>query len=125
LLENIATYLTAQAQIGGASGWSHAIGYLPDSPDKIVGLFQFAGRYPDPRAGLERPGVQVRVRASAGDYATAQSKAYSLFDGLQALPPGTITAVRYLHAIGSPTPLGQDDSRRPEFVLNFEAGVAR
>lgn len=123
VLEEIATYLTAQSHLGGASGWVHAIGFMPDSPDKLLGLFRFGGRFPIGKDGLERPGVQLRVRA--GDYATASAKAVALFDLLRGVEPAAITGVRYMHAVGSPNWLGQDSNNRPEFSINFDAGVSR
>lgn len=123
VLEEVATYLAAQSQIGGASGWSHAIGYVPDSPDKIVGLFRFGGRFPLGTDGLERPGVQLRVRAA--DYATASAKAVTLFDLLRAAGPNDATGVRYLHATSSPISIGRDANERPEFTINFDVGVSR
>jgi len=123
LLEDLATYLTAQSQIGGASGWSHSVGFFPDAPDQLVGLFQFAGRFPLQGITLERPGVQIRVRAAT--YPAAQSKAYALFDVMNDAAPAAVTNVRYWHAVGSPFPLGQDGAQRPEFVLNYDVGVSR
>jgi hypothetical protein len=122
LLENLATYLTAQGYVGGATGWSYSIGRVLAEPDQLVTLSRFAGRFPDPGTGLERPGVQIRVRAA--DYATAEAKALALLRGLQLRPPGTITGVRYMHAEAGPIPLGEDENGRPEFSVNFEAGEA-
>jgi hypothetical protein len=101
------------------------IGSLPDSPDVVVGLFQYQGRPPAEVinvAGIrrERPGLQVQVRSAPNTYADAEARAYAIYDLLQVanatLGSGFYQEVRPL---GSPFPLGRDLNRRVVIAANY------
>ncbi len=102
------------------------LGRLPDAPDTCVALFQSGGSTPDDQFGsaapkVERPGVQVRIRAA--DYATAESLAAEVWGVLVLVANQTLTSTRYLRLAveQSPFPLERDEQDRPVFVFNLEA----
>lgn len=103
------------------------LGEIPDSPDEVIGLFQYAGQGPLVGADIERPGLQVRVR---GSYETAITNIYAISEILSevgnevngTLPEGiTIDSTLYLRiaSVQSPFPLAYDSKERKEFVQNF------
>ena len=120
MLTDVHAYLTANSQ-----GTNLYIGSLPDSPDVVVGLFQYQGRPPGevldvPGVRRERPGLQVQVRSAPNAYADAEARAYAIYDLLQVanatLGSGFYQEVRPL---GSPFPLGRDQNRRVVLATNF------
>lgn len=104
-------------------------GDIPTSPDECVGVFEYAGQQAD-IYGLDRPGLQVRVRGEPGDYEDARQVAQDIADLLIKIgneyteenPNGvTINGTVYLRvfpALGV-TPMGRDKNDRIEFVQNF------
>lgn len=108
------------------------IGIMPDSPDTCVALYEYAGSSPlevlrDDTATIERPSVQVMVRASRNDYPTARSLIESVRDTLTAISDETVSGVRFLrvHNLSSINALGTDENERPEFSLSLQAIVER
>ena len=102
------------------------LGRLPDAPDSCVALYQTGGAAPDDQFGsaapqVERPSVQVRVRAD--DYATAEALASDVWGVLVLVANQTLTSTRYLRLAvdQSPFPLERDNQDRPVFVFNLEA----
>lgn len=121
LLDDIASYL--QAHGAGTVGTNLFKGYMPDQPDDLVALFEYAGETmeltmsPDPT--LERPGLQARVRSRT--YQAGRAKIESVVTILHGLAEATLGGTRYLliQANQSPEFLGLDASNRNEFVVNF------
>jgi hypothetical protein len=120
MLTDVHSYLSSNGQ-----GTNLYIGALPDSPDVVVGLFQYPGRPPAEVlevSGIrrERPGLQVQVRSAPNGYADAEARAYAIYDLLQVsnatLGSGFYQEVR---PFGSPFPLGRDANRRVVIAANY------
>jgi hypothetical protein len=120
MLTDVHSYLAANGQSANLY-----IGSLPDSPDVVVGLFQYQGRPPAEVLEVlgirrERPGLQVQVRSAPNGYADAEARAYQIYDLLQVanatLGSGFYQEVR---PFGSPFPLGRDASRRVVIAANY------
>lgn len=129
LLDDIGDHLVAALVVGGATGWTLAKGFMPPSPDKVVALFETpgleAGHVPDlgSEEAFDQPGLQVRVRGSAFDYATARTKIQEAFEALHGNEPVVTSGeplIVYINAVQSaPLPMGLDGSNRPEMTWNF------
>lgn len=122
LLDEIATYLAGKNV--GTVGTDLFMGFMPDTPDNLVALFEYAGEpielvMGDDDPGLERPGLQVRVRDTS--YPAGRAKIGQIVDILHGLSEVVINGTRYLliRANGSPESLGLDANNRSEFVANF------
>ncbi len=122
LLDDIASYL-ASFNIGKVGTDIHK-GFLPDQPDNLVALFEYAGSpmeltMGDGDATLERPGLQVRVRNTS--YPVGRAKIDQVVDVLHGLANVTLGGKRYLliRANQSPASMGLDANNRSEFVVNF------
>ena len=118
LLDDIAAIL----QQRGISGVHK--GFMPDKPDNIVALFEYAGEPMELTMGsddpvLERPGLQVRVRDTS--YPAGRAKIGQIVTILHGLSEVIINGTRYLliRANQSPESLGLDANNRSEFVCNF------
>lgn len=121
-MDEIATYLAGKNV--GTVGTDLFLGFLPDKPDNLVALFEYAGDPMELTMGssdpvLERPGLQVRVRNTS--YSAARSNIEAVVDELHGLAEQTLTNKRYLliKANQSPESLGLDANMRSEFVCNF------
>lgn len=108
------------------------IGIMPDDPDVCVSLYEYAGAEPlevliDNSATLERPSVQVLVRATRNDYPTARALIESARDTLTGITDETISNVRFLRvsALSSINAVGLDDNERPMFTLALQAITER
>jgi hypothetical protein len=108
------------------------IGLMPDKPDVCVALYEYAGSPPlevmrDNAATLERPSVQVMVRASRNDYPTANALMVSVRDTLTGITDETISGVRFLRVNqnSSINHIGTDDNDRPGFTLSLMTVIER
>jgi len=108
------------------------IGLMPDSPDLCVSIYEYSGVTPlevlsDNSATLERPSVQVMVRASRNDYPAARTLIASVRDTLTAISNETISSERFLRVrqLSSINSLGTDDNDRPLFTLSLQAILER
>jgi hypothetical protein len=121
LLDDIAAYL--QAQGIGTVGTDIHKGFLPDQPDDLVALFEYAGSPTEltmcDAPALERPGLQVRVRNRT--YPAARATIAAAVDALHGLADVTLDGTRYLliRANQSPASIGLDQNNRSELVCNF------
>jgi len=126
LVKDIADFLAAQGL--GTVASTIFYGDLPDVPDSLICLFEYAGLPPLPNELLDRPGLQVRVRGTA--YETARAAIQSVqnllmrvgypddsvyFDGVRL---NNIDYLRIIPAQGI-TPMGKDSRDRIELVQNF------
>ena len=126
MVQKVADYLKAQGVVSGTSGWLLLQGYVPTTPDQVVVLTQWSGQAPQGRAGLDNPGLQVRVRAKPQEYKAAEAKAMEVHALLHAKGEDTLgPEIRWVTSSHSPMLMGFDDNRRPEFVENFGVGVQR
>jgi hypothetical protein len=122
LLDDVAAYL--QSKGVGTVNTDLFKGYLPDQPDNLVALFEYAGDPTELTMGdddptLECPGLQVRVCNKS--YPTGRAKIGAVVDALHGLAESVLGGKRYLliRANQSPESIGQDANRRNEWVVNF------
>jgi hypothetical protein len=130
MLEALADKL--QSASIATAGVNLYIGLMPSSPDVCVALYEYANEPPlevlrDNGATLERPSVQVMVRASRNDYPTARNLIKNVRDSLTGITDETISGVRFLRvnqnsAINS---VGTDENDRPIFTLSLLTVVER
>jgi hypothetical protein len=130
MLEALADKL--QSASIATAGVNLYIGLMPSSPDVCVALYEYAGEPPlevlrDNAATLERPSVQVMVRAGRNDYPTARNLIKNVRDSLTGITDETISGVRFLRvnqnsAINS---VGTDENDRPIFTLSLLTVVER
>ncbi len=93
----------------------------PAKPDAVVTCYDTGGWDPAVNMLLDEPTVEVRVRGPREGYQEAYAVALWVRDALHAYGPASVGGTRYLaiQAVGEPTSLGYDNSRRPSFSLNF------
>lgn len=123
-LEDIRRLLIDAGLVEGTSGWKCALGYMPPSPDQMVGLFRYAGNPPDSRNESEQceyPGLQVRVRAAEFNFAAADQKAEAIRNFLHTCDGLVFEGRTYpwIEAVQSPFTVGNDESDRPEMLCNY------
>lgn len=118
LLDDIGQYL--QSKSIGTLGVDIFLGMMPDQPDNLVALFEYAGSPPDLNWNGEYPSLQVMVRNTS--YPAGRTKIEQVRDVLHGLCEQVINGTRYLliKAKQSPESLGRDDNNRCEFVINFD-----
>lgn len=130
ILEALADKLTTASV--ATVGVNLFIGLMPNSPDACVALYEYAGAPPlevmrDNDSTLERPSVQVMVRAGRNDYPAAQTLITSVRDCLTGITDETISDVRFLRVNqnSSINHIGTDDNDRPGFTLSLQTVVER
>ena len=130
ILEALADKLTSASV--ATAGVDCFIGLMPDKPDVCVALYEYAGSPPlevmqNNDATLERPSVQVMVRASRNDYPTANALMVSVRDTLTGITDETISGVRFLRVNqnSSINHIGTDDNDRPGFTLSLMTVIER
>lgn len=125
LLDEVATYLIAQGVGSSGSTWGIYKGFLPPSPDKVIGLFETGGFPNDGRgdSSVDRPTFQVMVRGDAFGYSTARSKIGGARVSLETVGNSNMGGRRYLHCVAQQEALfiGPDENSRPRLVMNFTA----
>ena len=114
------------------TGTNLFIGLMPNDPDVCIALYEYAGSQPlevlrNNNATLERPSVQVLVRATRNDYPTARDLIEAARDTLTGITDETISNVRFLRvsALSSINAVGIDDNERPMFTLALQAVTER
>ena len=130
MLEALADRL--QSASIATAGVNLFLGLMPSSPDVCVALYEYAGEQPlevmrDDDATLERPSVQVMVRAGRNDYPTARDLMVSVRDSLTSITDETISGVRFLRVNGNSAinSVGTDENDRPLFTLSLLTVVER
>jgi hypothetical protein len=95
-------------------------------------IYEYAGASPlevmvNESATLERPSIQVLVRAARNDYPTARALAASVQNALVNIANEEISGQRFLrvHALSSVNAVGTDENHRPIFSLALQAVVER
>ena len=118
MLSDIRDYL--QAQGIGTQAVDLFIGYMPDEPDSVVTLYEYAGSPPDLHWDGEYPGLQVRTAAS--NYDEGRAKIEQIKNLLHGLHETVLGSTRYLliKASGNPEVLKRDENNRIVFFVNFE-----
>jgi len=103
---------------------------MPESPDVCVCVYEYQGTAPLTTFGptaieLDRPSIQVAVRAARDDYAGARDLAQALrtlVAGIVNVSSSGVTIVR-AEPTGSFFPLGHDQLERPRVVFNMDCHV--
>lgn len=121
LLEDISTHLIENGA-GGAS--SIFLGSIPDTPNDVVGLWEYGGSPPehvkDQKLPVEElPRLQVITRSAS--YPTGRLKMEEIYQLLVGYE-GVLNGVTYksIRALQPPFYLDRDDKNRARFVCNFE-----
>ena len=121
ILDSIKSHIQAAGVAGGETGWGLFTGFLPDTPDKSVAIFELPGGEPETLSEnetLSRVEFQVRVRGAERDYQSARTKIQEIFDILHNQP---VSGFIYVFAIQSgPMPLGNDRQDRPNLTQNYK-----
>jgi len=130
VLEALADYLQSASVAFAAQDLF--IGLMPDQPERCVALYEYSGAPPlevmeSNTATLERPSVQVMVRAARNDYPAAKSLIEAVRDVLTGITNQTISGDRFLRVnqISSINALGVDDNDRPRFTLSLQVVMER
>jgi len=103
---------------------------MPDSPDVCVCIYEYQGTAPMMTFGstaiqMDRPSVQISVRASRDDYATARDLAQALRTLVSGIVDVTSSGVRIVRAepTGTFYLLSVDQLERPRVVFNLDCHV--
>ena len=128
ILETVGSYL--QTGAFGTAGTNMFYGVLPESPDACIGVFEYEGLTPMFTMGtagimVDKPAVQILVRATRDDYVTGRDKADNIRRFLSSVSNTTLSGIRVLRIepTGSVNPLGVDKNSRPLFSANFRCHV--
>jgi hypothetical protein len=122
LLDEIATRIGTL----GLSGYTITTGHRPDTPDKVVTIYETGGAAAELGFGVagiqfEHPTIQVVVRAAANDYETARNAMQLIYVDLPKVQGTTLSGTTYHLIIPAQAPflLERDVQRRPVLVVNF------
>lgn len=129
VLEAVGTYIDTQSN-DLALGTNLFLSKMPESPDFCVAVFEYEGLPPIETFGsagfvIERPSLQVMVRATREDYVTARDKAVTLRNLIAAISNTTLSNIGILRvtSMGSINPLGVDELERPQVIFNVDCFV--
>ena len=129
ILEAVGTYIdNNNATL--ALGTNLFLMKMPDTPDLCVCVYEYQGIAPIETFGatafeVDRPSVQIAVRAGRDDYPTARDLAdtlRTLVAGMSNVTVGGVTVMR-VSSSGSLYPLGADQLDRPRVVFNLDCHV--
>lgn len=121
-LDDLGTALTTAGLVDGVSGWKLYLGFINDTPDKAVCIYELPGGAPEQAWSIDRPGFQIRVRGEADGYQAARAKWQAIFELLHDGDASVGASWVYLYATHSgPMSLGQDEKRRPHLGLRLAA----
>lgn len=104
------------------SGWGIYIGGEPPSPDTCITIYDTGGPAPQPRAALDRPDFQIRVRGAQDGYNTAWDKANDIKNYLLGLAQQTVNSnlISGFIATSDVAFVARDEGKnRPIFTVNF------
>lgn len=126
VLEAIGSYIdTNSADL--SLGTNLFLSKMPESPDFCVAVFEYEGLPPIETFGasgfvIDRPSVQVMVRAGREDYVTARDKAATLRGLISQISNASVSGIGILRvaSMGSIVPLGTDELERPLIVFNVD-----
>ncbi len=128
LTRDIATYLISRHLVT-AIGTDVFLDYVPETPDNLLAVQEYAGVPPDIPIPLLDRRVQVLIRNKS--YASARTLAFSVFNALDtgfSRPAGVVlTASRtaVINALQSPFMLERDEMDRSIFVFNLAVATTR
>lgn len=129
----VGTFLASNPQ--PPTGWRVSVAELPQNLDTVIVVTDTGGRNPFPHLLYNEPTVQILVRGAKNGYQDARTKAQEVQARMTAMSSVTLLGDLYQSSnqMGDISYLGQDESTRPLFSLNFwfvvlpaaEAGEAR
>jgi len=129
VLEAVGTYIDSNSATL-TIGTNLFLAKMPDTPDLCVAVYEYQGFAPMATFGaaafeVDKPSIQVVVRATRDDYPTARNLAQDLRILLAALTDTTINGLRVvrLASNGSVLSLGTDDLDRPRIAFNLDCFV--
>jgi hypothetical protein len=103
---------------------------MPDTPDFCVTVYEYQGQAPMETFGaaafaIDKPSIQVVVRATRDDYPTARNLAQDLRILLASVRDTSINGLRVVRLVsnGSVLSLGTDDLDRPRIAFNLDCFV--
>jgi len=103
---------------------------MPDTPDTCVCIYEYQGSAPLMTFGataiqIDRPSVQISVRAARDDYATARDLAQALRTLVSGIVNETSSGVvmKRVEPTGSFYSLSVDQLERPRVVFNLDCHV--
>jgi hypothetical protein len=126
IIDEIANYIIEEG-IDLELGVDFFKGYLPDSPDDCVAIFDTGGAEPDRDIPTGDPTFQIIVRSSS--YPTAGDLMKSIVDllhqkmNLRVTEGGTY--FYYIFLLGEAGHIGRDKKNRDEFSVNFICKIKR
>jgi len=129
VLEALGTYIdTNRGDL--TIGTNLFLSKMPDTPDVCVCVYELQGTVPLMTFGataiqVDRPSVQISVRAARDDYATARDLAQALrtlVSGIVNVTSSGVTILR-VEPTGSFYPLSVDQLERPRVVFNLDCHV--
>jgi hypothetical protein len=129
ILEAVGTYIDDN-NATLALGTNLFLAKMPDTPDVCVCVYEYQGVAPIETFGnkaieIDRPSVQIAVRAGRDDYPAARDLAdtlRTLVAGMTNVSVGGVTVMR-VSASGGLYPLGADQLDRPRVVFNLDCHV--
>jgi hypothetical protein len=129
VLEALGAYIDANRQ-DLTIGVNLFLSKMPDTPDVCVCIYETQGSAPIMTFGataiqLDRPNVQISVRAGRDNYAAARDMAQTLRTLVAGIVNVTSSNVLIMRAepTGSFYPLGVDQLERPRVVFNMDCHV--
>lgn len=125
VLEDLGGYLDSQTATL-TLGTNLFYSLMPETVDNVVALYENTGAPPNFTMGstnlpqMERPQLQALVRNNT--YSAGRTVAETVYRILTAIANQTINGNQYLRveALGMPTLLERDASKRVIFTLNFD-----
>ena len=112
----------------GTVGTDIFYGQIPEKPDDIIGVFEYAGRPPSTLEQLDYPGLQIRARGE--DYESVRSTMQIIQNLLIRIGDADDDEYREgillndtlyfrMAPVQGPFPLGRDLKERMDFVQNY------
>lgn len=121
VLDDIATYLTNQNVVGGATGWPVMKMFFYDDDSRAVLLQLEEGPKPDTRWDVDYPILHVWVRGDEQEHEAAQTKMQEIIDTLFINDSGIGSGYVYVNQISSGyNTFSLDASRRAVLSKRFE-----
>lgn len=127
MLPDIAEYLIAQGMESG--GFTVKYGYLPETPDNVVTMYEYLGLPDEPNLGkgttnLEYPRVNIVVRGTANEYDIPRQKGQAIKTAMARVVNMAIAAsgVQYkaIQHLNGPAFLRRDANFRVLFTSNYQ-----
>jgi hypothetical protein len=129
ILEAVGTYIDNNS-VTLTLGTNLFLAKMPDTPDVCVCVYEYEGFAPIETFGatafeVNRPSVQIAVRAGRDDYPAARDLAdtlRTLVSGMSNVTVGSVLVMRVASS-GSLYSLGADALDRPRVVFNLDCHV--